>query len=151
MTTNVHAIHGMHCEACVERLNQAFRAVPGVKSARVTLAPPEVRIESDAPIATSALEQAARGAGEYSLVETAPRPSLYPLFLIVAFIAGIAALTTWFRAATPALDGGKPLDSPMDAAGRSCACPNWHRSSESPAASWSVRPSRRRSSPSWPG
>ncbi len=109
----------MHCPACVDRLTRAFRAVPGVTSAHVTLSPPEAHIESSTPVPLDALERAARGEGDYSVrngavtagddpsahpeVETvyaapaAREPSIYPLVLIVAFIAGTVALTTALR------------------------------------------------------
>lgn len=113
------AIAGMHCPACVKRLTEAFGKVPGVTSAHVTLDPPEAHIESDGPPPVEALDRAARGAGNYSVRATAPspmpilpvhdraaddppdekKPSLYPLGLIVAFIAGTCALSTYFRGA----------------------------------------------------
>ncbi len=114
------SITGMHCPACVKRLTEAFGAVAGVASARVTLAPPEAHIESDGPVPLDALHAAARAAGNYSVTVSqadnhaappppppsapssspaAPKPSLYPLILIVAFIAGTAALTTGLRGA----------------------------------------------------
>lgn len=118
MRTTV-SIQGMHCAACVKRLTEAFRSVPGVTAAHVTLNPPEAQIESDGPLPVGALDRAARGAGDYSVREAAsstspimqaheptadatrgePTPSLYPLGLIVAFIAGTAALTTFVRSA----------------------------------------------------
>lgn len=111
------AIEGMHCQGCVKRLTAAFQAVPGVTAAHVTLAPPEAHIESDAPPSLDALSQAARNAGTYTVrpsvtaqpvpatphdhaehTSTAQRPaSLYPLGLIVSFIAGTTALATFVR------------------------------------------------------
>lgn len=111
------SITGMHCPACVQRLTAAFSAVPGVRSARVTLSPPQAQLESDGPLPPEALERAARGAGNYSIVPPATtpmpitaapdhathepmdekKPSVYPLLLIVAFIVGTAGMTTFFR------------------------------------------------------
>src|SRR6185295_5579601 len=118
MNTTI-AIRGMHCPACVERLTEAFGKTPGVTSARVTLNPPEAHIESEGPLPLEALDRAAHGAGNYSVRVPTPgptptvpahdhaahdapvekQPSLYPLGLIVAFIAGTCALTTSFRGA----------------------------------------------------
>lgn len=118
MKTTV-SIQGMHCAACVKRLTEAFQKVPGVTAAQVTLNPPEAHIQSDEVVPLAALDQAARAAGDYSVREAAlptspttqthehtahdgpaePKPSLYPLGLIVAFIAGTAALTTFVRSA----------------------------------------------------
>ncbi|MBL8765274.1 MAG: cation transporter [Phycisphaerae bacterium] len=117
MTRHTLAIQGMHCQHCVKRLTEAFGKVPGVTSAHVTLSPPEAHIESDGPVPIESLDRAARGAGNYSVsvpppgpIPTAPshnhaehappdekKPSLYPLGLIVAFIAGTCALTTLVR------------------------------------------------------
>ncbi|MBC7772939.1 MAG: cation transporter [Pyrinomonadaceae bacterium] len=116
------AIQGMHCPACAKRLTEAFGKVHGVTSAHVTLTPPEVHIESDGLPPMEALDRAARSAGNYSVVAPSlvlgqtpaaiahelaadtstsaagePKPSLYPLGLIVAFIAGTALLTTFVR------------------------------------------------------
>lgn len=120
------AIKGMHCPACVTRLTEAFGKVHGVTSAHVTQTPPEAHIESDGPPPVEALDRAARGAGNYSVIAPssvpgptpsatagdhaadtqasspgAPKPSLYPLGLIVTFIAGTAGLATFVR------DGGE--------------------------------------------
>ncbi|MFN0010311.1 MAG: heavy-metal-associated domain-containing protein [Phycisphaerales bacterium] len=107
-------ITGMHCPACAKRLTEAFGRVAGVASAHVTLHPPEAHIESDGPVPMAALHDAARRAGNYSVALAGPgmsaageaqeahtpvekKPSLYPLILIVLYIAGTAALTTWLR------------------------------------------------------
>jgi copper chaperone CopZ len=108
------SIQGMHCPACVKRLTQAFGKVPGVTNAHVTLAPPEAHIEAEGPVSMESLDQAARSAGNYSvaaadpplptpthqaegMASAEPKPSLYPLFLIVFYIAGTAALATFLR------------------------------------------------------
>ena len=97
-------IQGMHCQACVDRLTQAFRRVPGVTNAKVTLDPARAEVEGD--ISVDALDQAARSTGNYRVsageqaaqVEAAaPRPSLYPLVLIVAYILGAVLLAGWAR------------------------------------------------------
>ncbi|MFN0133019.1 MAG: heavy-metal-associated domain-containing protein [Phycisphaerales bacterium] len=110
-------ISGMHCSACVKRLTEALSKVPSVTSALVTLSPPEASIESDGPVPMEALDHAARSAGNYSVVTPTPgatpiptpsalaaptpphekKPSLYPLGLIVAYIAGTVALCAWAR------------------------------------------------------
>jgi copper chaperone CopZ len=112
----------MHCQSCVQRLTKAFESVPGVPSVHVTLNPPEAHIVSDNGLSVEAINQAARSAGAYSV--SAPQqspgidqpqhrhiepqvivasnekpPSIYPLALIVGYIAGAVALTTYFRTA----------------------------------------------------
>lgn len=97
-----------------------FQKVPGVRSAHVTLNPPEAHIQSDGPAPVQALDQAARSAGKYSvdgsaqpamaggahamhhaadqtIADAESKPSIYPLVLIVAYIAGTCVLTTYFR------------------------------------------------------
>jgi len=111
------SIRGMSCEGCVQRLTKAFSNIPGVVGARVTLDPPAAEIESRSPVAARDLAAAARSAGDYSVsvqgeearspgghaahvaesTPAEPRQSLYPLVLIVGYIAAAAALTTWFR------------------------------------------------------
>lgn len=117
MTRHALAITGMHCPACVKRLTEAFGEVPGVTSAHVSLHPPEAHIESEGSVPLEALERAAHAAGNYSVSAATPgpvpigpahehgahdlpgekKPSLYPLGLIVAFIAGTTHLTTFMR------------------------------------------------------
>lgn len=109
------AIEGMHCNACAERLTRAFEGVPGVDSVTVTLTPPRAELESDHALDAEALAGAAKSAGSYrvrevpaeaaapvSVITEEPPKSLYPLWLIVGYIAGVSALVTW---ALPALGG----------------------------------------------
>jgi cation transport ATPase len=119
MRTTV-VIQGMHCAACVKRLTAAFQRLPGVSGAHVTLNPPEAHLESDRPLSEAAIDQAARTAGDYSVsiatgdqsretahAAVAEQPaaekpaSLYPLGLIVGYIAVTAILATIVRG-----DGG---------------------------------------------
>jgi copper chaperone CopZ len=114
-------VQGMHCPSCVKRLTDAFQGVPGVRSAHVTLNPPEAHIVSENSLSVEAIDQAARSAGNYSVTrpqvstshqahhepevivasETSEKkPSIYPLVLIVGYIAGTVALTTYFRNVT---------------------------------------------------
>ena len=100
-------IRGMHCQACVVRLERAFSQIAGVTRAHVTLAPPKAEVESESEVSRAALDEAAHGAGDYSVatkgLETTTKPleddkaSLYPLWLIISYIAGSTALTGWTR------------------------------------------------------
>lgn len=111
------AVDGMHCAACTGRVESALRAVEGVRSARVSLTPPLAQLELDREIPLERLAHAAEQAGGYTLAPApdaagapAPaqdpgpiaqleraRPSLFPLALIVAFLCGLCALTTFAR------------------------------------------------------
>ena len=67
----------MHCPACVRRLTEVFSKVPGVVSAHVTLAPPEAHIETTGAVPLTALQSAARGAGNYSVAEAEPTDAVF--------------------------------------------------------------------------
>lgn len=120
--TQRYDITGMHCQSCVSKLTAALERVAGVRSANVSLSPPLAVIETDTPVSSAALAHAAREAGNYTIAERssstvpdastsvsgasvtaasadAPPPltSLYPLALIITFILGITALTTFAR------------------------------------------------------
>ncbi len=102
----------MHCQSCVNKTTAALRAIPGVTSASVTLSPPQAVVEMSQHVPTEALDQAVRAAGDYRLSEApadlasastaamadggeTPKESLYPLFLIVGYIAGTVALIAY--------------------------------------------------------
>ena len=90
-------IQGMHCAACVERLTAAFGKVPGVRAARGAGKYAVTGIS----VPQEGTTTAAGGVGTHEHGTEAaagePRPSLYPLVLIVGFIAGIAGLATFVR------------------------------------------------------
>jgi len=109
--THTYPLAGMHCQSCVSRVGAALRSVPGVTAAEVTLSPPQARVQMDQHVPAEALDHAVRSAGDYHLdaegaaglhaidspsttpaLAAAPKPSLYPLLLIVAYIAGAVAL-----------------------------------------------------------
>jgi cation transport ATPase len=109
---HTYALTGMHCQSCVSKTTAALRAVPGVTSATVTLSPPQAVVEMSQHVPTKSLDQAVRAAGDYRLseaqaelaaattaspqgAEEAPKESLYPLFLIVGYIAGTVALIAY--------------------------------------------------------
>lgn len=99
----VHSIAGMHCKSCVSKIESALRSVRGVDSAHVTLNPPQATIETSRDVAKVELDEAVRAAGNYRLSDlapaavtqaegSAPKESLYPLSLIVGYIAGAVAV-----------------------------------------------------------
>jgi copper chaperone CopZ len=117
MTTRALSIEGMHCPACVKRLTAAFQNTPGVSSAHVSLSPPEAHLQTNGDVSLASLQAAAASAGDYKVAEATPSvpsdgnteaavsapgtekpPSLYPLILIVAYIAGTVLLAGWARA-----------------------------------------------------
>jgi len=110
---HTYDVVGMYCQSCVQKVTAALEHVDGVASATVTLKPPQATVEMDAHVPVETLNRAAQAAGRYSLAEAhsgaaapaaaetaAPKESLYPLFLIVAYIAGattLVAITTGDR------------------------------------------------------
>ena len=102
-----YIVEGMHCRSCVAKIEQALTEADGVQSATVTLSPPRAEVVMSEHVATERLNEAVASRGDYQLkeshdktdqdpaAETAtqqPPESLYPLFLIVAFIAGVVVL-----------------------------------------------------------
>lgn len=114
--THTYSIAGMHCQSCVRTTTTALEGVPGVTAATVSLSPPQARVEMSRHVPTGELARAVSNVGDYRLTEangetalpiltsspsapgddgTAPAGSLYPLVLIVAYIAGTVALIGW--------------------------------------------------------
>lgn len=100
-----HTYHmsGMPCQSCVEKTTAALEGLEGVTSAKVTLNPPQARIEMTRHLPTETLNQALRAVGDYqvgeektapgaNVEEEPPTQSLYPLFLILAYVAGTVSL-----------------------------------------------------------
>ena len=102
-------IEGMHCGGCVKKVTAALGAVPGVNAARVELTPPHAALETSGPVSLDDVRAALAGVGGYELGAVAPpaKPapvavpvqvdapageSLYPLWLIIAYIAGTVGL-----------------------------------------------------------
>ena len=57
-------VRGMHCASCVSRVEEALRAVPGVRSAKVNLATERAVVAVDpSRVLETALSKAAKGAG----------------------------------------------------------------------------------------
>lgn len=106
---HTYEITGMHCQSCVKKVTTALESIAGVRSAAVSLNPPRAQVTMDTDVATDELDRAVRSVGGYQLrdgegdsptvattstaaaAET-PKESLYPLFLIVAYIAGTVGL-----------------------------------------------------------
>lgn len=70
-------IEGLHCAACVRRVEQALKAVPGVTDAAVNLAVEEATVSVDPDrVPTGLLEKAVSASGPYRLIR--PDPALSP-------------------------------------------------------------------------
>jgi copper chaperone CopZ len=106
-----YSVTGMHCDGCAKKLSGALANVAGVVSATVTFTPPEARLLTNGNVATGVLNEAVHRIGAYQLAEQPGAPkelavmddassidteaageNLYPLFLIVGYIAGTVGL-----------------------------------------------------------
>ncbi|MDX2198748.1 MAG: cation transporter [Phycisphaerae bacterium] len=108
METSV-SLSGMHCQSCVGKIAAALKRLVDVESVDVSLHPPMARLHSSAPVARTEIESALRSAGEYRVADALPhqpataalpddeleRGSLYPLLLIVGYIAGTVSIAAW--------------------------------------------------------
>lgn len=121
MTSELHnlqlTIEGMHCENCARKIESALADISEIESASVSHKSGMATVTMHQDIDDEALKRAAASAGDYrvtsidraettqaqSLGQSAPSPaaatadesppeSLYPLFLIVGFIAGVTLL-----------------------------------------------------------
>lgn len=72
-------IEGMSCASCVRRVEKALGSVPGVSHAAVNLATETARVDSDAPLAFAALQQAIGKAGYSASEVAAPATQHAPL------------------------------------------------------------------------
>ena len=72
-------IEGMSCASCVRRVEKALATVPGVAHAAVNLATETARVDSDAPLAFAALQQAIGKAGYAASEVAAPASDRAPL------------------------------------------------------------------------
>jgi copper chaperone CopZ len=109
---HTYDVLGMHCQSCVAKVTAALEGVAGVTAANVTLQPPQAQVEMASHVPTEQLDRAAQTAGAYHVTDAAPdrsahattghadaaeqpQESLYPLFLIVGYIAGTVALVAF--------------------------------------------------------
>ena len=111
MPTTTYNIRGMTCQNCVRKAKEALEAVEGVDSADVSLTSQTATVETRGEPDFDALRTAVKTKGGYTLyyqdssgqdssgeassvgpVEEAPKESLYPLLLIVGYIAGTVLL-----------------------------------------------------------
>lgn len=115
-----YKIRGMHCEACIKKIQSALKSVP-FKVIHVGFTPPQLQIEAmDAP-SLSIINHYLAQAGKYQVeaeqpatntLNTAqiadPPPlsegnedhgilSYYPIFLITAYIIGVVSLNNFSR------------------------------------------------------
>lgn len=104
MTKEVtYSIQGMHCANCVSKVKEALTQLPGVMNADVSLQPPMATVQMKQSLASAAVNSALARLGRYSatqITEDAAKvevaegqaTSVYPLYLILAYIGGTVGL-----------------------------------------------------------
>lgn len=110
-----YKIHGMHCEACIKKIQKALTSAPfNVK--HVGFSPPRLQIVATEPPSLSTINQYLAHAGNYRaeqetdhstlIQETSPASTntenegilrYYPIFLITAYIVGVVSLNNFSR------------------------------------------------------
>ena len=107
--THTYQIDGMHCNSCISKVKNELLKIGAIKEAQIQLQSPQATITTDKHISTAELQQAVAKAGSFSLKEMTTGkhdgmtkgdekswPATYkPLFIVFAFITGLATITTW--------------------------------------------------------
>jgi copper chaperone CopZ len=98
----IFSVTGMHCEQCVQKIQNGVENLEGVTDPRVTLVPPRLTIADSSEIPFDVLRNAVKHAGDYSLTHEHvsdktflpdTKAGLMPLFIIAGYILGGAILT----------------------------------------------------------
>lgn len=103
--TRTIEIAGIHCASCIVKTSTALKGVPGVLDADVSLDPNQAILTLAHEVEDHDLDKALRDAGDYSIAgmttaETGTEnqqetESLYPLLLIVTYLAGTVLFIAW--------------------------------------------------------
>jgi copper chaperone CopZ len=64
---HTYKVNGMHCGACIEKVQKALLSIPDVESAEVTIEPQQAVVTMKRHIETEKLNYAVKSAGKYSL------------------------------------------------------------------------------------
>ncbi|MDF1870156.1 MAG: cation transporter [Phycisphaerales bacterium] len=110
-------IQGMHCSSCENKIRDALAAIDGLITDAISAKSGIVTLHAPTNVSEQTLRVAIEGAGSYrvtsieqsdsdapakqdphqsdSAAHEEPDESLYPLFLIVGFIAGVTMLVAW--------------------------------------------------------
>lgn len=105
----IYRVKGMHCPACVEKIKSAL--LPHFKNVEVTLDPPQLKIVADSLPLISDLNALIATAGNYHVAATTTKAvekntamdenvgfsAYYPIFLIAAYILGVASINNFHQ------------------------------------------------------
>lgn len=118
MTTTISlSISGMHCGGCESKVHSALLALETISEAVVSAKNGSAEIQASGDVSDETIRTAIEGAGDYRVTliqreessatkhtqmhkdntstDDSPPESLYPLFLIVGYIAGVTLLVAW--------------------------------------------------------
>lgn len=100
----IYSVMGMHCRSCEQKVGGVLAAIPGVKSAEVSVESGTATIDAEPQVSLAELQAAVRAAGDYRLIpqevagDSCPLPTssspqswletYRPLLVIVAYITG---------------------------------------------------------------
>jgi len=107
--THTYQIDGMHCNSCISKVKNELLKIGAITGAQIQLQSPQATITTKKHVSTSELQQAVAKAGSFSLTEM-PEDNHHemtnseekswlaiykPLFIVFAFITGLATITAW--------------------------------------------------------
>ena len=107
--THTYQIDGMHCNSCISKVKNELLKIGAITEAQIQLQSPQATITMEKHISTAELRQAVTKAGSFSLKEMT-KDNLHemtkseekswlttykPLFIVFAFITGLATITAW--------------------------------------------------------
>lgn len=112
----VFSVTGMHCGACVKKVDGAVRALPGVVQVQVDLSAASLTVEHDGSLSETVLCDAVRAVGPYTLTPaqqvkpiTLPKGGtmrrVLPLLLMLVCVTIFALAKQLFFASSPSFHG----------------------------------------------
>lgn len=110
--THTYQIDGMHCNSCVSKVKNELHKIGAITGAQIQLQAPQATITMEKHVSTTELQRAVAKAGSFSLMEMAEDnhyeminseekswlTTYKPLFIVFAFITGLATITSWQHA-----------------------------------------------------
>ena len=107
--THAYQIDGMHCNSCISKVKNELLKIGAITGAQIQLQSPQATITMEKHVSTTELQRAVAKAGSFSLLEMTEDnhyettnseekswlATYKPLFIVFAFITGLATFTAW--------------------------------------------------------
>src|SRR5688572_5919130 len=107
--THAYQIDGMHCNSCISKVKNELLKIGAITGAQIQLQSPQATITMEKHVSTTELQRAVAKAGSFSLMEMTEDnhyemtnseekswlATYKPLFIVFAFITGLATITAW--------------------------------------------------------